>query len=294
MAKITPLVSLIITVSILVFGVLFSIRGEKISKKIMEISVDKTSEHLRNIISSKLWSYSIAALIIINTIVLGMETYPNFMNTYGYFLTSIDHIILYIFIIEIILRFIAYRLDFFKDSWSIFDLFIVVIALIPAQDGFSALRASRALRGLRLISVFPKLRNVIEGIAKAIPGICAIAGVMAIIICVFGLIASKLYGNSYQEWFGNLHLSVFTLFQIMTLEGWPDIVRTIMQEKPYAWIFFVTYILIATFSVLNLFIAVIVDAMPRNHSDNKQEEQDKINAINKKLDLIIEKLDKKR
>lgn len=255
-------------------------------------SMDKFSAHLRNIISGRVWSNCIAALIIINTIVISMETYPSVMNDYGDLLTSIDQIILYVFILELVLRFVAYRLDFFKDPWSIFDLCVIGIALVPAQDAFSALRAARALRALRLISVFPKLRKVIEGLVMAIPGICAIAGVMAIIICVFGLIASKLYGPSFPEWFGNLHLSVFSLFQIMTLEGWPDIVRTVMQEKPFAWIFFVIYILIATFSVLNLFIAVVVDAMQRNHAEDIQNEDEKIDVINKKLDSIMEKINK--
>ncbi len=237
--------------------------------------MDKMSAHLRNLISGKLWGYCIAALIVINTIVLGIETYPNAMNSYRELLTSIDRTLLCVFILEFVLRFVAYRLDFFKDPWSVFDLCVIGIALIPAQDAFSALRAARALRALRLISVFPKLRKVIEGLVMAIPGICAIAGVMAIIICVFGLIASKLYGPSFPQWFGNLHLSVFTLFQIMTLEGWPDIVRTVMQEKPFAWIFFVTYLLIATFSVLNLFIAVVVDAMQRNHAEDTGDNQKK-------------------
>lgn len=249
---------------------------------------------LRDIISSKVWVYSIVALIVINTIVLGMETYPSVMKDYGDFLTFIDQAILYVFITELFLRLIAYRIDFVKDPWSVFDVCIIGIALIPSQDAFTALRAARALRALRLISVFPKLRKVIEGLVVAIPGICAIAGVMAIIICVFALIASKLYGHSYPEWFGNLHLSVFSLFQIMTLEGWPDIVRTLMQERPFAWIFFVTYILIATFSVLNLFIAVVVDAMQRNQGENIDDSQEKIDIINRKLDLIIAKINKDR
>ena len=260
----------------------------------MAASMDKFSAHLRHIISGKAWGHCIAVLIIFNTIVLGMETYPAVMNAYGDLLKALDQTILYVFITELILRFVAYRVDFFKDPWSIFDLCVVGIALIPAQDAFSALRAARALRALRLISVFPKLRKVIEGLVMAIPGICAIAGVMAIIICVFGLIASKLYGVSYPQWFGNLHLSVFSLFQIMTLEGWPDIVRTVMQEKPLAWIFFVTYILIATFSVLNLFIAVVVDAMQRNHAEDTENEDEKIDVINKKLDLIMQKINNQR
>lgn len=258
----------------------------------MVVIMNKLSGYLRKIISEKIWVYCISVLIVINTTVLGIETYSHIMKTYGNFLTSIDQIILYLFIIELILRFVAYRLDFFKNPWSVFDLFVVGIALVPSQDAFSALRAARALRALRLISVFPKLRKVIEGLVMAIPGICAIAGVMAIMICVFGLIASKLYGSSYPEWFGNLHLSIFSLFQIMTLEGWPDIVRTVMQEKPFAWIFFVAYILIATFSVLNLFIAVIVDAMQRNHAEDTEDHQGNMDIINKKLDLIIDKINK--
>lgn len=255
--------------------------------------INKFSIYLKNIITGNIWCYCVSALIIINTIVLSIETYEGAMDRYGDLLTSIDHAILYIFIVELILRFIAYRLDFFKNPWSVFDFCIIAIALIPSQDAFSALRAARALRALRLISIFPKLRKVIEGLVMAIPGICAIAGVMAIIICVFGLIASKLYGHSYPEWFGNLHLSVFSLFQIMTLEGWPDIVRSVMEQRPFAWIFFVTYILIATFSVLNLFIAVVVDAMQRNNAEDTEDEQEKINMIDKKLDLIIEKINER-
>lgn len=254
--------------------------------------MNKLSAQLRNIISEKWWNHTITTLIVVNTIVLAMDTYPSVIHRYGELLTSIDHAILYIFIIELIIRFIAYRSAFFKNPWSVFDLCVIAIAIVPSHDAFSALRAARALRALRLISALPKLRKVIEGLVMAIPGICAIAGVMAVIICVFGLIASKLYGPSYPEWFGNLHLSVFTLFQIMTLEGWPDIVRTIMQEKPYSWLFFVVYILIATFSVLNLFIAVVVDAMRRNYAEGTEDTQEEITAINRKLDAIMEQMQK--
>jgi voltage-gated sodium channel len=257
----------------------------------MKISRQNIRQLLKKILATKAWNYSISALIAINTIVLGMETYPELMNAYGPTLKAIDQNILYIFIIELTIRFAAFGMQFFKNPWSLFDLFVVGIALIPSQDAFSALRAARALRALRLISIFPTLRGVVEGLVKAIPGIGAIGAVMAILICVFGLIASKLYGESFPQWFGNFHLSIFSLFQIMTLEGWPDIVRTVMEQKPFAWLFFVTYILVATFSVLNLFIAVIVDAMQRNNPEEKNEEEEKIRIINKKLDLIIKKIE---
>lgn len=249
--------------------------------------------YLDNIIEGKIWNFSISALIIINTIVLGLETYPEIMLIYGDMLHLVDKAILWIFVCELIIRFLAQGISFFKKPWSLFDLFVIGISFVPNQEAFSALRAARALRALRLISIFPRLRGVIEGLVMAIPGIGAIGSVMAIIICVFALIASKLYGTDFPQWFGNFHLSIFSLFQIMTLEGWPDIVRTVMEQKPFAWVFFITYILIATFSVLNLFIAVIVDAMQRSHSAETQEDHDKILDIDKKLDLILEGLKKK-
>jgi voltage-gated sodium channel len=255
--------------------------------------LDSLSVSFKKILSSKFWNPLITFMILLNTLVLGMETYPGLMKDYGRILSFMDQTILMFFIIELLIRLIAHGRDFLKDPWSLFDLFVVGISLFPAQDAFSALRAARALRALRLISVFPKLRKVIEGLVMAIPGICAIAGVMAVIMCVFGLIASKLYGAYYPEWFGNLHLSIFSLFQIMTLEGWPDIVRTVMTQKPFAWVFFVTYILIATFSVLNLFIAVVVDAMQRNHQDEPDIQLEQQAHIQKKLDAILHAITKK-
>lgn len=251
---------------------------------------DSLRQQLTTIVTGKIWTFSIATIILINTIVLGMETYPDLMLEYGEQLIFIDQTILYIFVCELMVRFFAYGFKFFRQPWSLFDFFVVAIAFLPSQNAFGALRAVRALRVLRLVSIFPKLRGVIEGLVLAIPGIISIVGVMAIILCVFGLIASKLYGYLYPEWFGNLHLSIFSLFQIMTLEGWPDIVRTVMKEMPYAWLFFVTYILIATFSVLNLFIAVIVDAMQRNNSEEEDTHQKQMDAINIKLDLLLSKI----
>lgn len=252
------------------------------------------SKSLRNITKSNTWTYSITILIIINTIILGMETYPSLMISFGSLLAFLDQLILYIFIVELMIRLMAHGVNFFKDPWSVFDLCVVSIALIPSQGAFSALRAARALRILRLISIFPKLRGVIEGLIMAIPGIGAIAAVMGIIICVFGLMASKLYWAEFPQWFGNFHTSIFSLFQIMTLEGWPEIVRTVMQDKPYAWLFFISYILIGTFSVLNLFIAVIVEAMQRNSSDENEINLEKIDIIAEKLDRVLKIINEKK
>ncbi|MDX1974832.1 MAG: ion transporter [Rickettsiales bacterium] len=246
---------------------------------------------LKNLVEAPWFAKTIMALIIINAVILGMETYPAIMAEYGDMLKAVDHIILWVFVAELGLRLAAYRLRFFRDPWSIFDTAVVAIAFMPANEAFAVLRAARVLRVLRLISIFPRLRRVIEGLIGAIPGIGSIGAILMIVFYVFAVMATKLYGAQYPAWFGSLHGSFFTLFQIMTLEGWADIVREIMKTYPQAWIFFVIYILAATFTVLNLFIAVIVDAMQRQHQAEEQEEQDTIKRIEAELIRLHQKID---
>ncbi len=246
---------------------------------------------LKSSVEASWFTKTIMALIVINAVILGMETYPGIMVLYGSTLKAIDRAILWVFVAELCLRLAAYRLRFFRDPWSIFDTAVVAIAFMPANEAFAVLRAARVLRVLRLISIFPRLRRVIEGLIGAIPGIGSIGAILMIVFYVFAVMATKLYGAEYPDWFGSLHGSFFTLFQIMTLEGWADIVREIMKTHTQAWIFFVIYILAATFTVLNLFIAVIVDAMQRQHQAEEQEEQYAIKRIEAELMRLHEKID---
>jgi voltage-gated sodium channel len=229
---------------------------------------------LREMVEKPIFQKTIIFLIIINAITLGLETYPEVMASYGAVLTGLDRMILWIFVAELLMRIAAYGLKFFKDPWNLFDFAIVSVSLVPAQEGFSVLRALRVLRVLRLISAFPRLRSVVQGLVGAIPGIASIALIMILIFYVFAVMATKLYGAVYPEWFGTLGNSFFTLFQIMTLEGWADMVRQILTTHPNAWIFFVIYILAATFTVLNLFIAVIVEAMQNEHKKHEEVMED--------------------
>lgn len=246
---------------------------------------------VKKLVEAPWFTRSIMALIIINAMILGMETYPDIMKEHGVMLKAIDHAILWVFVIEIGLRLLVYRWRFFRDPWCLFDAAVVAIAFMPANEAFSVLRAARVLRVLRLISIFPRLRRVIEGLIGAIPGIGSIGAILIIVFYVFAVMATKLFGADHPEWFGSLHGSLFTLFQIMTLEGWADIVREIMKTQPMAWIFFLIYILSATFTVLNLFIAVIVDAMQRQHQAEDQEEQDAIKRIEAELMRLHQKID---
>lgn len=214
----------------------------------------------------------IITLILINAVLLGLETWPTMMNLAGPFILLLDQLILAIFVIEISIRLYVFRAAFWRDPWSLFDFTVVAIALIPASGPFAVLRALRVLRVLRLLTMVPSMRRVVGALLAAIPGLGSIGVMLMVFYYVFAVIATNLFGHAYPEWFGTLGQSFYTLFQIMTLESWSmGIVRPVMETFPYAWAFFVPFILIATFTMLNLFIAIIVSAM-QSYSEAEHKE----------------------
>ena len=218
-------------------------------------------ERVRVVIENVRFERAITTLIVANSITLGLETSAAVLARFGPLLHVIDRTVLAVFVVELLSRFFVYRSRFFRDPWRVFDFVIVGIALLPASGTFSVLRALRVLRVLRLVSMVPSMRGVISALLTALPGMASIIGLMALVLYVSAVMATKLFGAVAPEFFGSLGASLFTLFQVMTVEGWPDIARGVMAQSRYAWIFFVTYLLIATFMVLNLFIAVVVNAM---------------------------------
>jgi voltage-gated sodium channel len=214
----------------------------------------------------------IIALILVNAAILGLETSAAVMASMGLFLRVLDTAILAVFVVEIAIRLYVHRLSFWRDPWSVFDFLVVAIALIPATGPLAVLRALRVLRVLRLLTIVPSMRKVVGALLTAIPGLGSIALVLGIIYYVFAVIASNLFAAAYPEWFGTLGRSLYTLFQIMTLESWSmGIARPVMEQFPYAWAFFVPFILVATFTMLNLFIAIIVNAM-QSYSETEHQE----------------------
>jgi len=208
------------------------------------------------------FQHGILVLILVNAVVLGMETSPALMADHGPLLVALDQAILAVFVAEIALRLYFHRGAFFRDPWSVFDFVVVAIALVPASGPLAVLRALRVLRVLRVLTIVPSMRRVVGGLLAAIPGLGSIAMVLGLIFYVFAVIATKLFGESYPQWFGTLGESLYTLFQVMTLESWSmGIVRPVMEQHPLAWTFFIPFILIATFTMLNLFIGIIVSAM---------------------------------
>ena len=225
-------------------------------------SADGFRQRLRNWVECARFQTAIVVLIVLNAVLLGLETWPAAMAAAGDLIIAIDRAILGVFVAELIARFYVHRLAFWRDPWSVFDFLVVAIALIPASGPFAVLRALRVLRVLRLLTMMPSMRRVVGALLSAIPGLGSIAAVLLIIYYVFAVLATNLFAVAYPEWFGNIGRSLYTLFQIMTLESWSmGIARPVMENFPYAWIFFVLFILVATFTMLNLFIAIIVSAM---------------------------------
>lgn len=216
---------------------------------------------------------ALIALILVNAAVLGLETSPSVMARWGGLLVRIDTAILAVFVVEIALRLVARGPRFFRDPWAVFDVVVVGIALLPASGPFAVLRALRVLRVLRLMTFVPSMRRVVGGLLAAIPGLSSVFAVIALIFYVGSVMATKLFGGQFPEWFGSLGASAYTLFQVMTLESWSmGIARPVMEAFPHAWAFFVPFILIATFTMLNLFIAVIVNAIQAEHAAEHETE----------------------
>ncbi len=224
-------------------------------------------------VESPLMQVVLIALILVNAVILGLETSQAIMARWGAMLSAADRVILGLFVVEIGVRLAVWRGSFFRDPWSVFDFIVVSIALVPATGPLAALRALRVLRVLRLISIVPSMRRVAGGLLAAIPGLGSVIGIIAVILYVFAVIATKLYAEHFPQWFGTLGESAYTLFQIMTLEGWADIARSVMEVYPFAWLFFVIFILVSTFTMLNLFIAVVVTSMQSEHTREIEAER---------------------
>lgn len=246
-----------------------------------EVAGERTGyrQRLGAFIESDRVGNAIIGLILINAVVLGLQTSRTIETRYGDVLNLINQAILGVFVVEIVIKFVAFRFGFFKSGWNVFDFLIVVISLVPTSDGLDVLRALRVLRLLRLISQIPKLREIIESIGRSLSGLFWTAALLLLIFYIFGVMGTMLFRDVEPEYFGNLGRTIYTLFQIMTLESWSHgIARGVMAEVPLAWMYFVPFILIASFMVLNLFIAIIVNATNSITRDEDLKHQDQVTA----------------
>lgn len=238
---------------------------------------------IHTLVESKKFQNFIMGLIVLNGITMGLETSKSLALDYGSFFAWFNGFVITVFTIEIILRICTYKTAFFKDPWSIFDFVIVAISLVPASAGFEIFRVLRVLRLFRLITVVPQMRKIIVALLSVIPGIGAIAGLLTLFFYIFAIMSTQLFGEKFPEWFGTLGESFYTLFQVMTLESWSmGIVRPIMEAYPLAWVFFVPFIFLSTFIIVNLIIAIVVDAM----NEMNESEEESIAKVSDKNDDI--------
>lgn len=243
---------------------------------------------LNRIVDHPLTERLIIILIVINAVTLGLETSKEIMASYGDILHVIDKVILAIFVAELLARMAAKRLGFFKDPWSLFDLFVIGIALVPTSDGLSVLRALRILRALRLVTVVPALRKVVSGLIGAMPGMGSITLLLALVYYVFAVMGTKLYGDTNPELFGSIAASAYTLFQSMTFDDWSNGIVKPLVEKGHAHsaVFVIIFMVLSAFMFLNLFIGVVVTALDDVTPDNKP----KLTHVAHSDELVLEEI----
>lgn len=269
------------------------------------LDLETANSRLEKAIEGKTFRNMITTLIVVNAIVLGVLTYSaqlprGFVTTLEVF----DKAVTIVFAIEILIKLFVYRLKFFSQGWNWFDFIVVGVSLAPGGQGFAVLRALRVLRVLRLLHVVPMMRRITEALLKSLPGMGAILAVLALLTYVAAVMATNMFGQTETEevklLFGDLPSSAFSLFQVMTMDGWRfEVVQKVVDDgHPYAMFFFLIFIFIASFAVLNLFIALIVDALAADqraategHLDDIEEEiEEEFEFADKERDQIIDLL----
>jgi len=210
-------------------------------------------------------------LILLNAVIWGLQTlawdrHPDIF----YVLHLSDDILLGVFLTELAVRIYASGFRFFEKGWNLFDAFVILIALAPSTGPLLILRTLRLLRVERLISLFPKMRIVVSSISRAIPGILSVAGILLLSFYVASIIAFNLFASDVEH-FGSLSRTMFTLFQLMLGDDWGNIIRPLLQTHPHCYLFFIPFMILMTFTVLNLFFGLIVNSM-----QEAAEEEDKL------------------
>ncbi|MHA7872725.1 MAG: ion transporter, partial [Hyphococcus sp.] len=238
--------------------------------------MNDTQNRIAALVESRWFQTTVLVLIIANAVILGAETFAGVRARAGAVLAVIDRIIIYAFVAEIALRMYAEGVSYFRKGWNLFDFAIVTVSLLAATSGLGALRAFRVLRVLRVITVMPRMRVVVSALLDSIPGIASVGVVLVLILYVFAVIAATLYGGEHPEIFGNVFTSMYTLFTVMTLEGWREIADAVAATHPRSWVFFLTFVLIATFTMLNLFVAIVVRVIEEDSDELMTTQTDRL------------------
>ena len=236
---------------------------------------DTLRPRVRTLVDSSRFQWFIIGVIVVNAVVLGLETSPQLVD-HAAWLPAVGWATVGVFVVEIALRIYAHGGSFFRDGWSLFDLFVVVIALIPASGTLGVLRVLRVLRALRLLSAVRSMRRVVAALAATIPGMISIGALLVMLVYIAGVMSTHMFGGTDPEHFGDLPTSLLSLFQVMTGDDWANVIRPVTDAHPLSWLFFIAYILVSTYIVLNLFIAVAVEALEMQKAEDVREIVDEV------------------
>ncbi len=259
------------------------------------------------LVAKKSFEHTIIGLILINAAILGMQTSPFLVARYGFYMDACNGLIISVFVLEAALKITAiaprWRL-YFANGWNLFDFSVVVLSLLPDAGSMAMLaRLARLLRVLRLISAVPQLRLIVSTLMRSIPSMGHVLLLMSVIFYVYAIAGYHLFHEHDPQYWGSLGISLLTLFRVVTLEDWTDLMYTAMQMSPFAWIYFVSFVIMGTFVIINLFIAVVLnnldDAKQQQLKDlRKPETQDELLQQLAKtramLDRLQEQLENKR
>ncbi len=238
---------------------------------------------------ARAFEFGIIGLIIANGVLLGLETSPRILDHAGDWLHFGERFILWVFVAEAALKIFAVspKVDrYFRDGWNLFDFTIVVLAFIPAVGTFAIVgRLARLARILRLVSALPELRLIVTTMVRSIPGMLNIVVLISIVAYIYAIIGYQMFHEHDPEHWRNLGISLLSLFRVITLEDWTDIMYTAMELHPWAWLYFVSFVVLASFVVINLFIAVVI-----NNLNNVKEERLRAIQQPKSADALITEL----
>ncbi len=227
--------------------------------------------------SNRMFEIFVVSVIIFSAVVVGVKTYdiPEFLSSAVYFL---DGMITVIFLVEITIRFLGEenKRHFFKSGWNIFDVTIVFVSLIPIENSELAIigRLIRIFRVLRMVSIIPELRMLIASLLKALPQLFYVVMLMFIIFYIYAAVGSTFFGDINPTLWGDIAVSLLTLFRVMTFEDWTDVMYETMAVYRFSWAYFITFIFFTAFAFLNMIIGIVVNVMEQEHRDHMQDEFD--------------------
>ena len=234
-------------------------------------------DRANQIVSAPWFERVIIVFILINGAILGMETSPSLVAQHGGLLHLGNRVILGIFILEAVLKMIAVapQIDrYFRDGWNVFDFSVIVFSLIPATGDFAMIaRLARLLRVVRLVSTIPELRLIVSTLVRSIPSMMHVMTLMSVIFYIYAITGYQLFHEHDPTHWRSLGIALLTLFRVVTLEDWTDVMYTAMDFHPMAWLFFVSFVVLGTFVVINLFIAVVINNLEEAKAERLAELQ---------------------